>query len=246
MTRFLYRADIKEVAGYLNEQTDIRDFGITGLLAGPWDKIALNINIERSDDQPVKPRWYDPRRVLLLEPAISFAGFPDVDHGYEENRVLIPEADPLGGYQLYESIPGAFLTDDSQAVCFENGLCWLSAVYDPVEATLDLVWQVEEPLDLPEIPLISNPPPPGVYAGPRLYTFAQLLDEQGTFLVGDDGFWVDPLTLHPGDTFVQRHRLAGADALTGVAAVFGLYDPKTGERILTIDGADHIRTELPE
>ena len=81
---------------------------------------------------------------------------------------------------------------------------------------------------------------------PRLYVFAQLQDAQGSFLVGDDGLWVDPQTLRPGDQFIQQHKLAITDEPPGARVVFGLYDPKTGERILTTDGQDHIRLEIRE
>jgi hypothetical protein len=80
---------------------------------------------------------------------------------------------------------------------------------------------------------VANPPPPGVYSGPRLKVFAHLLTADGEQLTGDDGLWVDPLTLQPGDYFLQAHRFvlpAGAPA--GPYGVrLGLYDPKPGEEM---------------
>ena len=94
-------------------------------------------------------------------------------------------------------------------------------------------------LDLPSIPIVANPPPPGVYSGPRLAVFTHLLAPDGAFLVGDDGLWVDPLTLRPGDQFVQRHRFAvPVDAPDGPYSVeLGLYDPKSGQRRSVLDAA---------
>ncbi len=58
-----------------------------------------------------------------------------------------------------------------------------------------------------------------------------ILDSEGTMLAGDDGLWVDPSTLRPGDRFVQLHILElAADAGEPVAVEVGLYDPYTGER----------------
>jgi hypothetical protein len=105
---------------------------------------------------------------------------------------------------------------------------------------LQLLWQVAGPLDLPPSPLISYPPPPGVYSGPRLLVFAQLQDSGGGLLVGDDGLWVDPVTLRPGDRFLQRHYLAAPVDSQPAAVVFGLYDPMTGQRVLTSGGEDHL------
>ena len=83
-----------------------------------------------------------------------------------------------------------------------------------------------------------------MYAGPRLQVFAQLLDAEGNFLVGDDGLWVDPATLQPGDTFLQQHWLPLPEGNGAVTAVFGLYDPMTGERILTTDGREYLSLDV--
>lgn len=242
MVRFLYRADIQDVADFLNTNT-IEDVGISGLLAGPWDKIALEIGLD--DDVVVNARWFNPERAILLQPPLSFTGYPDVDAAYADWREPVVYskwgAVTAGGYQLTEV---AYELDLAEPVCFVNGLCWVTAVYHPDTQILELGWQVGRDLDLPAMPLISNPPPPGVYAGPRLYVFGQLWDADDNFLTGDDGLWVDPATLQPGDLFLQQHRFQLADASGVETAVFGLYDPLTGERILTEDGRDHLRLEI--
>jgi hypothetical protein len=248
MTRFLYRADIRDLAHYLNAEPEMQDFAISGLLAGPWDKIALDIDLDDERAKSVHARWYDPRRALMLVPGTAFAGYPAVDALYSERQVPVPEADRIGGYQLMQTPPE--LTADlpviDDPVCFENGLCWAGAHYDPRDGRLDLLWAVAGELDLPEMPLISNPPPPGVYAGPRLLVFAQLQGANGNFLAGDDGLWVDPQTLRAGDRFIQQHRLETPGEAAGAAVVFGLYDPLTGERLLTLDGQDHLRLPIGE
>ncbi|MCP5093932.1 MAG: hypothetical protein GY943_00105 [Chloroflexi bacterium] len=235
MVRFLYRADYHEMAAYLNETAVLTDFGVAGLLAGPWDKVALAIDTSRD----VRPRWYNPERVVLLQPAVSFAWIP------HENKVYPVE--PLddgwdnGAYRLSRV---THVIDTSERVCFENGLCMVTAVYDPTTQQLEVGWFVERPLDLPLIPLISNPPPPGVYAGPRLAVFAQLVDGNGNWLAGDDGLWVDPSTLYADDLFLQQHRFHLAAKAMPTNVLFGLYDPMSGERILTNDGQDHIQITI--
>jgi hypothetical protein len=93
------------------------------------------------------------------------------------------------------------------------------------------------PLTLPPLPLVAYPPPPGVYAGPRLAVFAHLLAADGTLVATDDGLWVDPATLQPGDRFAQVHRFTPvADAPAGPYCLeLGLYDPFTGERWSAVD-----------
>ena len=252
MVRYLYRADIEDVADFVLRDPAApwpADFGITGLLAGPWDRVALELALGGRDD--VRPRWYDPRRALLLWPDISFSGYPGVESPYAGLFAPLPGDNLLrGDYTLARVAPSVTPTLDGQGflseapLCFANGLCWMAAVYDAAGGQLELEWRVESPLALPPLPLISNPPPPGVYSGPRLTIFAQLVDGDGAFLVGDDGLWVDPQTLQPGDVFLQRHLLPAPAGTRPAAVLFGLYDPMTGERILTVEGQDHVRLEL--
>jgi 4-amino-4-deoxy-L-arabinose transferase-like glycosyltransferase len=252
MVRYLYRADVRDVADFVLRDPAApwpADFGITGLLAGPWDRVALELALDGRDD--VRPRWFDPRRALLLWPDVSFAGYPGLESPYAAAFEPLPQDGLLAGdYTLGRVAPPVTPTLDGQVwlneapVCFANGLCWTAAAYDAAGGRLEVQWHVEGALDLPPLPLISNPPPPGVYSGPRLYVFAQLVDADGAFLVGDDGLWVDPLTLRGGDAFLQRHALPAPDGAEAAAVLFGLYDPLTGERILTVFGDDHVRLEL--
>lgn len=243
LVRFLYRADIHEVAQFLSDNHEPVDFAISGLLAGPWDRIALEIGLGESAVSSFRPRWFNPERAIILQPTVSFAGFPKVDNAYANQYQPVPAVEPVGGYRLSQVAPTPM---DGEMTCFENGLCWLDAVLDRDTGQLDLEWLVNRPLDLPEMPLISNPPPPAVYAGPRLMVFAQLQDEIGNFMVGDDGLWVDPQSLHPGDRFRQQHKLIPPMGTEAVAVVFGLYDPMTGERVPSENGADHIKLDIGE
>lgn len=237
LVRFLYRADIRDVADYVNKN-DLIDFGVTGLLAGPWDKLALSIDLTH----PARPRWYDPQRAILLSPSLSFSGYPDVPAAYPD--AFQPMGERVGYYDLAKT--SLEIASLPAPICFQNGLCAFSAVWDQSAHQLILGWEVQRPLSLPPNPLISNPPPPGVYAGPRLAVFAQLIDDTGAFLSGDDGLWVDPYTLVKGDLFVQQHWLTTPDGQSPDAVMFGLYDPMTGERILTNDGKDHVRITIDD
>ncbi len=237
MVRFLYRADIREVAQFLNEHADITDFGISGLLAGPWDRMALEMGLD--EETAVSPRWYNPERAIILLPPVSFAGQPNVPAAYPEWLAATDET--AGGYKLHRVDKLLQMQDD---VCFVNGLCWVAAQYDAEQQTFDLAWRVRDNFTLPPFELISNPPPPGVYSGPRLAVFAQLWDGNGRFLTGDDGLWVDPYTLLPGDLFMQQHRLPLPSGTQAATIAFGLYDPMTGERIFTEDGREFVRLEM--
>jgi hypothetical protein len=239
MVRFLYRADLHELASYVNENEALTDFGVNSLLAGPWDQIAFSSDLRHDNAQP---RWFNAERAVLLNPPLSFMGYP-------ETAVIYPDAfqAPTSPVQIgaYTLALIDYTQSTAELICFANGLCVETAVYNPTEQTLDLTWQVSRALDLPEQQIISNPPPPGVYAGPRLLVFAQLLDANGNFLAGDDGLWVDIYSLQSGDVFKQQHRFVLPESNGKETAVFGLYDPMTGTRILTETGQDHVTVEKP-
>ena len=79
-------------------------------------------------------------------------------------------------------------------------------------------------------------------AGPRLAIFVHVLDAENDYMTGQDGLGVDPYTLEPGDRFVHLHRLVlPVEARqTGYKIRLGLYDPHTGERWRTDQGADGV------
>lgn len=249
MTRFLYRADIRDLAQFVNDNPEISDFGVGGFLAGPWDRLALDTDLVHPSS--VRARWFNPERATLLttgeKPAVAFRSSvpgPAVD----ESSYARFDDIAVSGFALFQVADegpdntGQVLLEGM--VCFQNGLCAEEALYDPGSGRLSVTWTVSRPLDIPERPLLSNPPPPDVYAGPRLLVFAQLLNGEGQFLTGDDGLWVDESTLWPGDRFRQAHYLLASDDGSGQAIVFGLYDPMTGHRLTTEDGRDHVRLPL--
>lgn len=242
MVRFLYRADIQDLADYVNNNPQLSDFAVSGLLAGPWDRVALEIDL--ADDTAVRPRWFNAKRAMFLNPALSFIGFPEPAESYKPLFNRVEPTVQAGNYALMQTNLDLLAGQNLEPVCFVNGLCLLTAVYDTKTGQLELSWRVGSSFQPPPQPLISNPPPPGVYAGPRLHVFAQLLDDANNFLAGDDGLWVDPLTLQTGDVFLQIHQLLLTEGVMPQTAVFGLYDPLTGERILTTNGRDHLRLEI--
>ncbi len=239
--RLLYRADLGSVARYVQSESGLTDFGVTSLLPGPWDRVALGM--ELGEDTAVFPRLYNPERVILFQPAQSFIGYPVTlqpiyADWYEAHGPR------TGGYTLStvtnQPLPADFTTHN---ICFVNGFCLRMSHFDPATGQLDLLWHVAEPLTLPPMPLISNPPPPGVDARPRLQFFAQQLDTTGNWLAGDDGLWIDVQTLRQGDLFIQRHYLPPLTEAVHDLRI-GQYDPVLDERILTKEGADSIPLPL--
>jgi len=274
MVRFLYRANYRAAARYLNARSDITDVAISSNLLGPWDRLALEVDTQRDD---VAVRLFDPERalvyphpvgdtshlILLPVPSPSSLVQAAVEHD------MSPRADAPEQFQVFTHARqgtwwpqqtrnwGTFATTATATVRpFANGLLllgwgWPEGVPAPGR-TIPLLtgWGVSW-LELPPIPIVANPPPPGVYSGPRLAVFAHLLAPDGTLLAGDDGLWADPLTLQPGDRFFQTHLLTlPPDAPPGPYTLeLGLYDPMTGDRWSILGtgdqpGPDHLERHL--
>jgi len=240
MTRFLYRADLLDLANYLNQHPEFSDFGVTSLLAGPWDREAFRISLD--DQSTHSARWFNADRVVLLRtsgaPAKSFTGYPVITE-LEELYYSPVQGVTVGGYQL--SVLSADIDIQDQEACFQNNFCLLDSNYDTTTKALDLIFEVQGTPVLPEKALISNPPPPGVYAGSRLDVFSQLLDEDGQVITGDDGMWIDVYSLGNYDRFLQQHRFDIPAGTNPVSVIYGLYDPFTGKRIPTDDGRDYLQ-----
>jgi hypothetical protein len=238
MVRFLYRADYRDAAGFLDVHREIDAVAVGSVLMGPWDRLALETDLERED---LRPRYFDPQRAVFTAvasapPSILVTDYPHLSPEIEAFLLGAGErvARELTRYELGETLS---LGGEQVGVRFANGL-ELAAVAWGEGGALVTEWVVAAPLDMPPVPVVANPPPPGVYSGPRLAVFAHVLSEDGEWVAGDDGLWVDPVTLGVGDRFVQVHRFAlPADAPPGsYALALGLYDPKTGERWGRVDG----------
>ncbi len=253
MVRFLYRADQRDVADYVDAHPEITDLAVGSGLKGPWDRIALQVDVSREN---VSPRLFNPERALVWTSAhqpssVFLTSWPDSAEAIE--ALLEPAGRISADVTLHA--PEVVLGSQSlvSETTFANGLAlshvrWLEDV-DPIpgqEVVLLTAWRVSQPLDLPPLPIVAQPPPPKTYAGPRLAVFAHLLDVDGQVLDIDDGLWVDPLTLQPGDRFVQLHwfTLPSAPSAWPYALRLGLYDPKTTHRWETLGANGELAADV--
>ncbi|MDY7079883.1 MAG: glycosyltransferase family 39 protein [Chloroflexota bacterium] len=242
MVRLLYRADYREAAAYLDTHPGMTDVAVSSGLMGPWDRLALDVDTRHGD---ITARLFNPERALVwvngkAPTTVLLTSWPRMASpidGFLETQADPPEI--ISPHLAVYALPP--LPDPQLPIPFRfaNGLELTNADWideerlaPDQEAVMLTTWLVAAPLDLPPLPIVANPPPPGVYSGPRLAVFTHLLAADGVFLGGDDGLWVDPLTLRPGDSFIQAHHLAlPSDAPDGPYTLeIGLYDPLTGER----------------
>ncbi len=259
MVKFLYRADYRSLASFLDVNGDIRDASVGSMLFGPWDKVSLKTDLLRRD---VRIRWASPERALVFAsgaPTLTYlqdegqrsgaiqailsrsrtSAAPEGLQGYVIEPVVVPVQ------AVQEASDGRVLSDTP----FAGALVLRAASRLPSvekEASVEVItwWEVIAPLPLPAEELVPYPPPPGVYSGPRLSIFAHLSHDDEPPAV-DDGLWVDPHTLMPGDTFIQVHTFPALSSVDApLVLTMGVYDPMTGARWNTSAGGDGLSLEL--
>ncbi|HOT90599.1 MAG TPA: glycosyltransferase family 39 protein [Anaerolineae bacterium] len=251
MVRFLYRADYRALAQYLDAHTEIGEAAVGSFLYGPWDKVAVETDMQRQD---VALRYVNPERALVGGAMPLRFYLQDENKRDPQFQTLLDAAPrieaPVGMQGVLLSLPeppaDALTVDvDGRRLAdqpFANALALQTVTWEDV-TTLMTWWTVVGDLPLPPFELIPNPPPPGVYNGPRLSVFTHLIAADGTMIAGDDGLWVDPYSLRVGDRVLQVHRFTvPPDAPAGpYTLAIGLYDPLTGARWQLPNGADQIR-----
>jgi hypothetical protein len=244
MVRFLYRGDIHDSAVYLNQKPEIVNLALTGSLAGPWDRQAFLADVKT----PVVDRWFDPTRTILFptnDGYVVMTDFPEL--AQELEPFFVEAAEPIcenrqfGIYRVEHITLEPNISGASFPVAFENGLSLKGMML--IDGGIVSSWQADGvPNNLPLFQLVSNPPPPGVDVRPRLSVFVHFLNGEDSVVSIDDGLWVDPYTLQPGDSWLQFNHMAEIDKT--VAVELGLYDPVSGERIPTIDGQTQLLVKL--
>ena len=263
MVEFLYRADYRALARYLDRHDGIHEAVVGSMLFGPWDEVAVQTDLRR--EMP-DLRWINTDRALVLtsEPLtrlyLQHEGTPHpAIQSYLANAPSL--AAPMGmvGYQMSPSAvrpEEPYLAEDCDGTAlvdqpFEGALVLSAVEVDAAPSeehlTLKLWWRIMAPLPLPPEELIPNPPPPGVYNGPRLKVFVHSTDADHEALLDvDDGIGVDPYSLREGDVWLQVHELKRAETRDGSQHIrIGLYDPHTGSRWSLPDGRQAVSLCVP-
>ncbi len=264
MVRLLYRADYRDTARYLNAHPELDDVTVASALRGPWDRLALEVDTRHApalrlfdpqralvwtangvaETSMFLPGWPEAADPLVSLIAANTIYTEAVSERVALHRLALPECFTSCGCDASVSLARFANNLTLRHVEVEHERHEGAEGGEKKPGTgetvrLLTVWEVAAPLDLPPEPSppVANPPPPGVYSGPRLQVFVHLLAGDGRMLAGDDGLWVDPLTLQVGDCFVHAHHIAAPESAPpgSYHLVIGLYDKKTGQRWPTLD-----------
>ena len=251
--RFVWQEAFTEIAGYLDESDSSEPIAIGGWTPATMDPPTIDLTLVRQD---LDIRFFDPTQSLILpigdgqEQTIRVARPAELplDHFIEEQLVswgVRPEE--IGSFTLYEVTFGVidgpefaagvnfgsdsrgdeltYLGYDLVAPCVG-----LDSGSSSILSTCELItyWRVDEKGSDPR----------------RIFLHA--LDETGTILVQDDGLGAPAEHWVPGDLILQRHTLDLSQFDENVNLRLGVYDPRTGIRLLTADGRDFIVLALVE
>jgi len=257
MVRFLYRADYRALAEMMCADATVTDIAVGSMLFGPWDKVAVQTDCPR---ESLKTRWLNPSRALVFADGMATVLYlqdegsrhPEIErllagsqmvaapHGMQGYTIEPIAPSALSGHRDVNGLP---LADQA----FGDALALIAVEMlppsDEAARTVQIAtwWRVEADLPLPTEELLPHPSAPGVYNGPRLKVFAHLWHEESLIAI-DDGLWVDPYSVEPGDIILQYHRFDLPDTAENeeLTLEMGLYDPKTEVRWTTPGGDDHL------
>jgi 4-amino-4-deoxy-L-arabinose transferase-like glycosyltransferase len=239
--QFVWQKALTDAAAYLDTAPGAGPAAVGGWTPQTLDPPTMDLSLRRED---LSLRYFDPTQSLIV-PAVTDGGPSRIVHPtllpldpsiaalMAEWRALTEEHDSFTLYEIDASPP--LSPEFPQEVAFGKELILLG--YDTLSSCrLDLdsdcdmmsFWRIEEP------------------ANGRRRFFLHLVDEEDEIVFQEDALGAPAAYWQPGDILVQRHRIA----LPGVAGRFGIrlgvYDPDTGQRLLTADGAEFLLLDVGE
>ena len=249
--RWEHQATVTAMGRYADAHPELRDVAFMGNAVdytNPWMKIGNSLTSRRTD-----ARWFNPARSLVWNPSGPMAYFiPFRDPNPVTFNQIVSDAFYGAARQtldekLHDGRPmfTAFALADASALhaqAITTGIRpydfdgrWVLIGYEarPAQArpgeTIRVLtyWRAER-----------------VDASP-LTMFAHLLGPDGTLVAQEDRLDVALETLHPGDEFLQTHRVTlPGDTPPGIGHIaIGLYSPVTQVRV-PVSGSDRVEFSL--
>lgn len=233
--QFVWQQALTDAAGYLDASTDDCPVAIGGWTPDTMDPPTMELTLRRED---LSLRHFDPGRAVIIPGDGSASAGDDI-----VSRILHPTALPLhpalsqelaslgvdgqslGTFTYYE-VPGSVMKsfDTRPEATFGEEITLLSHDLITGADSLELiaVWRVQRPAD-----------------GERRIFF-HLLDEAGNIAAQDDGLGAPAKFWQAGDIIIQHHAVKLPVSPGYIEARLGVYDPQSGVRLLTGEGADFV------
>ena len=245
--QFVWQQAMTEIADYLEASEGEEATALGGWTPESMDPPTMDLLLQRDD---LNLRYFEPPQALLI---------PNVPSG-ESSHIFLPTvlplepvlADRLAGWGAKQETIGSFRLvqiHDSPVIqpqfpdgtIFSNEIAFLG--YDIVGSS-DLVGPVKEVSEGADaINLVTYWRVVAPENEPRRF-FLHAIAGDGQIVAQDDRIGAPANYWQIGDTIIQRHSIQVAQNEGPVIYILGIYDPETGQRLSTRDGADHVQLEV--
>ncbi len=233
--QFVWQKALTDAAGYLDASGDDSPVAIGGWTPDTMDPPTMELTLRRED---LSLRYFDPGRAVIIpdngtsQPGDGIGGrivhpsaLPLHPALSKELASLGIDAQPLGTFTYYE-VSGSVidLFDIEPEASFGQEIALLSHDLRSSADSLELktIWRVVRPTD-----------------GDRRIFF-HLLDEAGNIAAQDDGLGAPAQHWQAGDIIIQHHAIKLPASPDHFEARVGVYDPQSGARLLTGEGAEFV------
>jgi hypothetical protein len=226
--QFVWQKALTDAAGYLDQMADAQPVAIGGWTPDTMDPPTMELTLKRDD---LSLRHFDPGRAVIV-PVRGRLVYPSDLPLHPLLATTLAEHDvypqPMGSFTVLDTDGSlAGLSDATPLATFGDEISLIGKNVNGNSDDIDvvLIWRVER---LPD-------------DGRRIYL--HLLDESDDIVVQDDAMGAPAAYWQPGDIIIQRHTIERPDSAGRYRVLVGIYDPATGLRLLTEDGADSVAVE---
>jgi 4-amino-4-deoxy-L-arabinose transferase-like glycosyltransferase len=230
--QFVWQQALTEAAIYLDASSEDNAVAIGGWTPETMDPPTMELSLRRED---LSLRYFDPTQSLIIPGGSADQGGAD-----QPSRIIRPAILPLDpileaqltawgalpeeieSFTLYW-VPGnlPIVPRVSTGVTFDNELTFLG--YEPLASGEVLTyWRVVAPTGEPRS------------------LFLHEVDEDGQILAQGDGLGTPAAFWQSGDILLQKLTLDTPSEGGGFKWRLGVYNPETGQRLITGEGADFV------
>jgi 4-amino-4-deoxy-L-arabinose transferase-like glycosyltransferase len=230
--QFVWQQALTDAAGFLDSAPESGPVAIGGWTPETMDPPTMELALKRED---LSLRYFDPGRAVII---------PAADQA-QKGRILHPTALPLhpallqqlskvgvqpepqGTFTYYEvgdDVIAAGMFNKAPDASFGGEISLLSRhlVLEDDSMEVMTIWRVEKSA-----------------MADRSF-FVHLIDESGDIVGQDDAQGAPAAHWQAGDIIIQRHAVALPNSSEPFQIRLGVYDPWSGVRLLTVNGADFV------
>ncbi|UCG24137.1 MAG: hypothetical protein JSW55_18770, partial [Chloroflexota bacterium] len=230
--QFVWQQALTDAASYLDSQPGGGPVAVGGWTPETMDPPTMELTLKRED---LSLRYFDPGRAVIIPAAdqaqtgriIHPTALPLHPNLSQHLSTVGVQPEPLGTFTFYEvgdEVMAAEMFNNPPEASFGGEISLLNyhLVEDDDSTELIAIWRVDKPP-----------------TADRSF-FVHLLDESGAIVGQDDAQGAPAAHWQTGDIIIQQHDVNLPDATGQFQIRVGVYDPRSGIRLLSTDGADHV------